>query len=60
MTKMRETPPQDLSEDQLDEAAGGYSLKKVQVTSYQTSSSAADDQPTEEVAFYYNKIKPSR
>ena len=40
----------ELSDDQLEKVAGGASVR-----SWSTSGDA-DDRPTEEVAFYYNKI----
>ena len=56
MTENRKTEPTQLSEDDLDQANGGYELKNVMVTSYQTSGSA-ESVPTEEVAFNYSEIK---
>lgn len=60
MTKQKPeqtTAPQALSDDALDGASGGlkYKLSKAFVKSWSTSGDA-DDRPTEEVAFYYNKI----
>ncbi|MEM7178061.1 MAG: hypothetical protein AAF503_10180 [Pseudomonadota bacterium] len=60
---MTKTPPKTpapeaLSQDDLDQATGGGVMKPVIITSYQTSGDA-DDRPTEEVAFYYNKIARS-
>lgn len=57
MTKTDTKPPapEALNEDDLDWATGGYVMQPVIVKSYQTSGDA-DDRPTEEVAFYYNKI----
>ncbi len=48
-----------LTDEALDAAAGGYELENVFVTSYQTGGSghSAGDRPTEEVAFYYNRIR---
>ena len=41
---------------ELGEAKKSYVLHDVTVASCGSASSAADDRPTEEVAFYYNKI----
>lgn len=56
MDKTRNAP-EALNDDDLNEAAGGlkYKLDRAFVKSWSTSGDA-DDRPTEEVAFYYNKI----
>ena len=48
---------EELNDAELDGAAGGlkYKLDRAFVKSWSTSGDA-DDRPTEEVAFYYNKI----
>ena len=47
----------ELNDAELDGAAGGlqYKLDRAFIKSWSTSGDA-DDRPTEEVAFYYNKI----
>ena len=40
---------------QLQEVTGGYKLDRAFIKSWSTPGDA-DDRPTEEVAFYYNKI----
>ena len=54
---MTDRNPTELNDDDLNEAAGGlnYKLDRAFIKSWSTSG-AADDRPTEEVAFYYNKI----
>lgn len=47
--------PEAIEDAALDAVAGGYKLDRVFVKSWSTSGDA-DDRPTEEVAFYYNKI----
>lgn len=47
--------PIELVEDDLDQTSGGYKLDRAFIKSWSTSGDA-DDRPTEEVAFYYNKI----
>lgn len=47
------TQDTELTDETLEEASGGNSMtREAQVS----SSGDADDRPTEEVAFYYNKI----
>ena len=47
----------ELTDTDQDQAAGGlkYKLDRAFIKSWSTSGDA-DDRPTEEVAFYYNKI----
>ena len=54
---MTDRNPTELNDDDLSEAAGGlnYKLDRAFIKSWSTSGDA-DDRPTEEVAFYYNKI----
>ena len=49
--------PVELVEEDLDTTSGGmkYKLDRAFIKSWSTSGDA-DDRPTEEVAFYYNKI----
>ena len=56
MEKITNTP-EVLNDDDLNEATGGmkYKLDRAFIKSWSTSGDA-DDRPTEEVAFYYNKI----
>ena len=58
MTNAKTAAPEVLADADLDAAAGGYKLQPVFVKSWSTSGDA-DDRPTEEVAFYYNKIAAS-
>ena len=51
-TQTTERTPADLTEAELDQAVGG---DRCFVKSWSTSGDA-DDRPTEEVAFYYNRI----
>ena len=50
-----ETQTTELNDAELDGATGGYKLNRAFIKSWSTSGDA-DDRPTEEVAFYYNKI----
>ena len=50
-----ETHSIELNDAELDGAAGGYKLERAFIKSWSTSVDA-DDRPTEEVSFYYNKI----
>ena len=57
-TEKRNTTEQaveELDELSLENINGGYKLDNVFIKSWSTSGDA-DDRPTEEVAFYYNKI----
>ena len=49
-----------LDDAQLDSVSAGlqYKLDRAFIKSWSTSGDA-DDRPTEEVAFYYNRIAPS-
>ena len=49
--------PEILTDADLDTVTGGlqYNLERTFIKSWSTSGDA-DDRPTEEVAFYYNKI----
>jgi len=47
--------PETIDDAALDAVAGGYKPQPVIVKSWSTSGDA-DDRPTKEVAFYYNKI----
>jgi len=60
MTERKPAPkapaqPETIDDATLDAVAGGYKLERAFVKSWSTSGDA-DDRPTEEVAFYYNKI----
>ena len=56
MTAPKSAPqPETIDDAALDVVAGGYQLDRVFVKTWSTSGDA-DDRPTEEVAFYYNKI----
>ena len=54
-TQTTERTAAELTETELDQAVGGYKLDRCFVKSWSTSGDA-DDRPTEEVAFYYNRI----
>ena len=58
MSNPKTAAPEVLADADLDEAAGGYKLERAFIKSWSTSGDA-DDRPTEEVAFYYNKIAAS-
>ena len=45
----------ELDDDELDQVSGGHELERAFIESWRASGDA-DDRPTEEVAFYYNKI----
>ena len=48
------TAKPEILEDAALDVSGGYKLSRTFVKSWSTSGDA-DDRPTEEVAFYYNK-----
>ncbi len=55
-SKTEHTRPETaLSDAALEKASGGHQLERAFVKSWSISGDA-DDRPTEEVAFYYNKI----
>ena len=48
--------PQELDLVEIDAAVGGKSRGSAQQSNGWSTSGDADDRPTEEVAFYYNKV----